>query len=65
MKNKKYRITKRRANIMPTVISIASHIYDVELYNLYSELERGDITQNKYMKELARIDSEYFKSKIV
>ena len=50
---------------MPTVISIASHIYDVELYNLYSELERGDITQNKYMKELARIDSEYFKSKIV
>ena len=65
MKIKKHRTIKRRTNIMPTVISIASHIYDVELYNLYSELERGDITQNKYMKEFERIDSEYSKVKIV
>ena len=65
MKIKKYRITKRRTNVMPTVISIASHIYDVELYNLYSELERGDITQSQYMKKVTKVSDEYFKVRIV
>lgn len=64
MKIKKHRIAKRRTNIMPMIIPIVSHIYDVEVYNLYSELERGDITQNKYMKELEKIDKEYYKNRI-
>lgn len=65
MKIKKHRITKRRTNIMPFIISIASQDLDVKLYNLHEELGRGNITANKCMSEYRKINSEYRKARIV
>ena len=65
MKNKKYGIKKRRTNIMPFIISIASRDLDVELYNLHEELGRGNITANKCMSEYRKINSEYRNVRIV
>lgn len=59
------KIKKRRTNVMPLVISIASRDLDIELYNLYEELRKGNITNERYMKESIKIRNEYSGMKII